>query len=72
MLIALLLSVLAPRFPKVYRDTQLDRKKTVEMLDKIKRDKELVDLAYISFNLFFWFFIALLVAAVIIRYLNEG
>jgi hypothetical protein len=68
-LVALLLTALAPKFPKVDRGTQMDREKTMEMLEEIERKKNAAALAYISLNLIFWFFIALLGFAIIVRYL---
>jgi len=69
-LMALLLSALAPRYPKLDRKTQLDREETMELLDEIEREKETADLAYLSFSLFFWVCIALLIIAIIFRYLT--
>lgn len=69
-LMALLLSILAPRFPKINRTAQLDRQRTLEILDEIEQEKEIATLAYISLNLFFWVLIALLVVMILIRYLT--
>lgn len=69
-LMALLLSILAPRYLKIDRTAQLDRQKTLKILDEIEQEKELATLAYISLNLFFWGMIALLIVMILIRYLT--
>ncbi|MDF1578878.1 MAG: hypothetical protein P1P81_10610 [Desulfobulbales bacterium] len=68
-LMALLLTFLAPRYPKVKRDAQLDRARTMAILDKIERDKKIAALAYISLSLFSRVAIIVLVAVIIARYL---
>ena len=66
---ALLLAIFAPKYPKVRRDTQLNREKTMEILDKIEQKDEIATLAYISLNLFIWFGVVLLGSVIIARYL---
>ncbi|MFO7606653.1 MAG: hypothetical protein R6W72_10175, partial [Desulfurivibrionaceae bacterium] len=65
---ALLLTIFAPKYPRVRRDTQLSRQKTMEMLDKIEQKNEIATLAYISLNLFIWFGLVLLGFVIIARY----
>ena len=67
---ATLLTILAPRYPKVKRTTQLDRTETLEMLDEIERENKMAELAYISLNLFFWGGILLLILVISSRYIG--
>jgi len=65
---AFLLTILAPRYPKVKREAQFDRQQTLYILDEIDREKKIADLAYISINFLFWGVVALLVFIIISRY----
>lgn len=69
LLTAILLSLLAPKPPKVDRESVLSRKETLELLDEIEEQKELAELAYISVNAFFWMFVILLLVLIVSRYL---
>jgi hypothetical protein len=64
-MMAILLFILAPRYPEVEKDAQLNHKQTMEMLETMEQEKKVAEVAYISFNLFLWFIIFLLVAAVL-------
>jgi Na+/melibiose symporter-like transporter len=66
----LIISTLSPRFPEVDRETQLDRKETIELLNGIEREKKIAGVAYVSLNVFFWLLIFLLLAAITGRYLH--
>jgi hypothetical protein len=68
-LMALLLLILAPSHPNIDRESQLDRNETMEMLDEIGQEKKFEALTYVSLNLFLWMVIALLVAAIIARFI---
>lgn len=69
LLAAILLSLLAPKPPNVDRESVLSRKETLDLLDEIEERKELVELAYISVNAFFWMFVILLLVLIVTRYL---
>lgn len=69
-LAALLLIVFAPRYPKLERNEQLDRRKTIEMLEKIEQAEEKAELAYISLNIFFWGIVLLLVFLIVGRHVG--
>ncbi len=68
-LMALLLILLAPKHPEVGRQSQFDREETMEMLDKIEQEKKFTTLAYISFNVFLWVLLAMILVAIITRFL---
>ena len=53
-------------FPK---KTPRGRYETLDMLDRIEQDKELKEVAYITLSIFFWILFAVLVAAIILRYI---
>ncbi len=44
------------------------RQETLDMLERAEQRKELEEVTYITFNLFFWILLLLLVAAIILRY----
>jgi hypothetical protein len=59
----LIMAVLAPKQPP------RDRYETIEMLDRIEREKKLDHFTYISLSVFFWILLLILLTAIIIRYL---
>mgnify|MGYP005851837473 CR=1 FL=1 len=67
---AIILMLLAPKTPKIDKDTRLDRKQTIDMLDELEVEHEMEELAYISMNVFFWCILALFVAALIYHYVG--
>lgn len=69
-LAGLLLIVFAPHYPQLKRNEQLDRRETIEMLEKIEQEDEKAELAYISLNIFFWGIVLLLVFLIIGRYVG--
>jgi hypothetical protein len=44
------------------------RHETLEMLERIEREKELEEVAYITLSIFFWILLSVLLAAIILRY----
>jgi hypothetical protein len=44
------------------------RRETLDMLERIKQEKEIQKMTYVTINLFFWVLLAALVAAIILRY----
>lgn len=60
---SLLLFLAAPRRPPV------NRKQTIEMLDRVEQEKELERLAYLSFNVVIRVLLIILVIAVLVNYL---
>ena len=60
---SVLLFLAAPKRPPV------NRRETLEMLDRIEQEKELEQTAYLSFNIVMRVLLVLLVAAVILAYL---
>lgn len=59
---SILLFLAAPRRPPA------NRKETIEMLDRIEQEKEIEQLAYLSFNLVMRVLLVLLVVAVLLHY----
>lgn len=66
---ALVFSWLAPGRPSVDRDSVLDKKETMEMLEEIEQQREMEELAYITVNIFFWVVVILLLGAIVLRYI---
>ena len=60
---SVLLFLAAPKRPPV------NRKETIQMLERIEQEKELEHLAYLSFNLVMRVLLVLLTAAVLLNYL---
>ena len=60
---SILLFLAAPRRPPV------NRKQTIEMLERVEQEKELEHLAYLSFNVVIRVLLIILVIAVLINYL---
>jgi len=66
---ALLFSWLAPQPPQVNRQSVLDRKDTLEMLDEVEQQKEVEKIAHISVNIFFCVVLLLLLTAIVLHYI---
>jgi hypothetical protein len=61
LMIVLILVVSAPKQPPK------DRYETIEMLDRIEREKKLDHFTYLSLSLFFWILLLVLLAAIVVR-----
>ena len=44
------------------------RRETLEMLDRIKQEKEIEQITYVTLSLFFWVLLLGLIAAIVIHY----
>ena len=44
------------------------RHETLDMLDRIEREKELEEVTYITLSIFFWILLAVLVIVIVLRY----
>jgi len=64
LIVALLFAVSAPQQPP------RSRRETLKMLDRIRRDEGLKKATYITLSFFFWVLLFVLIAAIIIRYLQ--
>lgn len=63
LIVALLFAVSAPQKPP------RNRRETLKMLDRIRREEGLKKATYITLSIFFWVLLFVLIAAIIIRYL---
>jgi hypothetical protein len=48
------------------------REETLEEIEGTRKEEALEELTYVTLNLFFWFLLAALAAAIVIRYLTRG
>lgn len=48
------------------------RKETIELLEKVQREKDIRQITTISLNLFFYFILILLLVAIIVHYATKG
>jgi hypothetical protein len=72
LLAAILLWIFLPKAPKIGDKAQLDRQDTLELLAQTRKIRDLEKLAYVTIDLFLGFILLLLIAAIIIRYLQHG
>jgi len=59
---AIVVSLLAGRrYPR-------NRHETIDLLDRVKKERELQKMTYLSLNILFWLFLLVLVMAIVFRY----